>query len=435
MMPLQTILLLATGFFLPPVPAVAPVAQTADHPARVELKADAVVQLGDGAHAVFVAAPLNEAAKDIEPGGPWLGIQFGPVPKPLAAHLGINPEEGQMVLNVVEGSPADGAGIRQYDVITKIDGSPTSANIESFLDVVRGFQPGQTHDFALLRNGNNVQISVTAGTRPDSPAESTYKYEMDFAPFSQGKVFQRGGIIQKDPSGTWNFRALDQLDDLPDNVWKFMPKLHSGDMTFSWKGDDQDAKSFAFTFQGGKKLQISRGENGQITVTKTEEVNGNDTTSTATYANEAEFQAADPDTFKTYKGNVHFELFGDLSLPDFHFGAKGPHGNFLFRKGDDDQAPDVDLDNIMEQSRKMLEHHKMLLKKLPGSSGDPAANAFFFRSKPSVSFEVDPDGAIRVVIRQGDGELIENYDNAAQLQQARPEIYEKYQNLKQAKPE
>jgi hypothetical protein len=432
MMPLQTIILLTTGFYLPPVLTVAPVAQPADHPVIVALKADAqpgdaTVQLGDGAHAVFVSAPMHEATKDIEPGGPWLGIQFGPVPKPLAAQLGIDPEQGQMVLNVVKGSPADGAGIQQYDIITKIDGSVTSANIASFLDVVRGFQPGQTHDFGLIRNGNDTQISVTVGARPDSPAESTYKYKMDIAPFSQGKVFQRGGIIQKDPSGTWNFKSLDQLEDLPDNVWKFMPKLHSGDLAFSWKGDDQDAKNLEFSFKDGKKLQISRDDNGQITVTKTEEVNGNETTSTATYANEDELKAADPEAYKTYKGNVHFELFGDMNLPDFHFGIKGANGNFFF-KGDDGQDPDVDLNKIME-------HHKMLLKKLPGASGDPAANAFFFKSKPSVSFEVDPDGAIRVTIRQDDGELIENYDNAAQLQQARPELYQKYQNLKQAKPE
>ena len=83
----------------------------------------------------------------------------------------------------------------------------------------------------------------------------------------------------------------------------------------------------------------------------------------------------------------------------------------------------------------MLEKHKILLKKFHGASGDATAKAFFIKRKPSVSFEVDSDGAIRVMVRQGDDELIENYDNAAQLEQARPELYEKYQNLKQAQPE
>jgi len=95
MMPLQTIILLTTGFLLPPVLSVVPGAQSVAGP-------------DDGLHAVLVAAPLHEVAEaqNIEAGGPWLGIQFGPVPKPLAAHLGIDPGEGQMVLNVVEGSPS-----------------------------------------------------------------------------------------------------------------------------------------------------------------------------------------------------------------------------------------------------------------------------------------------------------------------------------------
>ena len=421
MMPLQTIILLTTGFLLPPVLSVVPGAQSVAGP-------------DDGLHAVLVAAPLHEVAEaqNIEAGGPWLGIQFGPVPKPLAAHLGIDPGEGQMVLNVVEGSPADEAGIQQYDVILKIDGNPTSADVADFLNVVRGFEPGQTHDFALIRQGNNTQVSVTVGKRPDSTEPPTYKYEAEIGPFSQGKVFQRGGVLQKGPGGTWNFEALDKLNDLP-NIWKLMPKQGAGDMTFAWKGDGRNGNGFQFTLQGGTNLQIKRGEDGQITVTKTEEVNGNKKTSTSTYANEEEFKAADPEAFKAYKGSFQFHVLGDLKFPGLHFGDKGALGGFLF-KGDDGDM-DVDIQRLMEESQKRLKDHHALLKKVPGAYGDAAASALFFTHKPSVSFDVDPDGAIRVTIRQGEDELIENYDNAAQLEDARPELYEKYQNLKQAKPE
>ena len=445
MMPIQTIILLATGFFLPPVVAIEPAPQTADHPVIVKIRLDdqsagASAHFGDVAdlHAVLVeAAPLHEFAevKGIEPGGPWLGIQFGPVSKPLATHLGIDTEEGQMVLNVIEGSPADEAGIQQYDVITKIDGNVTSSDVAGFLEVVRGFGPGQTHDFALVRNGNNIQVSVTVGTRPDSAASSTYKFEMQLAPLSQGKVFQRGGVLQKGADGTWKFEALDQLHDLSANVFKFMPKLGDDDMTFSWRGDTQDAKCFEFIIKDGNCLKIDCDEDGQITVTKTEGEKDNETTSTTTYANAEEFEAADPDAFKTYKGNLHFGFSGDLKFPGLHFSGKGPHANIIFKKGDGTLDLDFDLDRIMEQSKKVLEHHKILLKKVPGSVGDATANAFFFKHKPSVSFEVNSDGTIRVMVRQGDEELIENYDNAAQLEDARPELYEKYQNLKQAKPE
>src|SRR5690606_35025490 len=53
----------------------------------------------------------------------------------------------------------------------------------------------------------------------------------------------------------------------------------------------------------GKEVRIERSEDGTITVTKTER-NGEDAeTSTATYADEDAFAAADPDTYESYKNN------------------------------------------------------------------------------------------------------------------------------------
>src|SRR5258707_12445768 len=62
---------------------------------------------------------LFKHGANIEPGGPWLGIQFGPVSKATVSQLHLS--SGQMVINIHENSPADQAGLQQYDVITAID--------------------------------------------------------------------------------------------------------------------------------------------------------------------------------------------------------------------------------------------------------------------------------------------------------------------------
>src|SRR5262245_18759855 len=89
----------------------------------------------DGGNTFF----FQSAGSDAKPGGPWLGIQFGPVSKPLAAQLRIDAGSGQMVTNVVEGSPADTAGLQQYDIIVNLDGSAASSSMDDFMNIVRGY--------------------------------------------------------------------------------------------------------------------------------------------------------------------------------------------------------------------------------------------------------------------------------------------------------
>ena len=50
----------------------------------------------------------------------WLGVVMVDVPKALSAHLNTG-DEGLMVINVIRDSPADTAGIQQYDVILRVD--------------------------------------------------------------------------------------------------------------------------------------------------------------------------------------------------------------------------------------------------------------------------------------------------------------------------
>src|ERR1043166_1642900 len=136
---------------------------------------------------------LFKHGPNIEPGGPWLGIQFGPVSKATSAQLHLG--SGQLVINIHENSPADQAGLQQYDVITAIDGQNVSSNIDEFLGVVRAFKPGEVHNLGVVRGGQPLQITLTVGTRPEDVGAP--KFRSDDEDFSQGQVFNRGGMLQK----------------------------------------------------------------------------------------------------------------------------------------------------------------------------------------------------------------------------------------------
>jgi len=67
---------------------------------------------------------------------------------------------------VVAGSPADKAGIKSGDVITKIDGRPVSRD-EDLVVAIRAKAPGDTVTFTILRDGNEQTITVTLAANTD----------------------------------------------------------------------------------------------------------------------------------------------------------------------------------------------------------------------------------------------------------------------------
>ncbi|HKQ46977.1 MAG TPA: PDZ domain-containing protein [Phycisphaerae bacterium] len=342
---------------------------------------------------------------NIEPGGPWLGIQFGPVPKPLASHLKIEGEAGQMVLNVAEGSPADTAGLQQFDVITQIDGQQASADIGDFLERVRAFTPNEVHTFSLLRGGQSQQVQVTVGTRPDDFESLEYKYETPMEDLAHGKVFGRGGMLEKDDQGNWVFKGLN-MKDLPD-AFHAIPDV--GDMDFQFNfpipGPDGGDGQQVYVFKNkGETLNIVREQDGRITVTRTKIEDGKKDTTTTTYENEDDLKARDPDAHKSMS----------------HGPAKFGPRKFKFYQ-------DGQWQDALKNSEEAMKHYEDAIRQFHDGKG---GFAFGFH-KPSTSFETTPDGKIRVTIRKGDDELVENYDSAEALRSANPNLFKKYQKFQE----
>jgi serine protease Do len=114
-------------------------------------------------------------------GKAWLGISGVTITPDLAQELGFAPDQrGVLVEQVEQGSPADDAGLRgSYkpvtlngqpfliggDVITAMDGQPIS-QIEDLQALIQQAQPEQESVLTILRDGNEMQVTVTLGTLP-----------------------------------------------------------------------------------------------------------------------------------------------------------------------------------------------------------------------------------------------------------------------------
>jgi len=379
----------------------------------------------------------REGGHNIEAGGPWLGIRFGPVPKPLASHLAIDADAGQMVLNVVDGSPADEAGMERYDVIVKIDGEDVPSGVKDFLDKVRDMEPGVTYGFTVIRGSEQTVTNVTVSERPEDVFSAKYKYEEAVEEFMKCREFRRGGLMEKDDEGNWLFKQFDH-EDMPD-IFKHFPDGHgfNFDFDFSSAFPHSQCKEFLLKSDEGSTLRIESGKDGTITITRTKTENGEETTTTKIYENEDELKADDIDTYNMlHKGPCggKISIFGDADANAFT--GMEPHGHHgIFTLSPDDL--DIDIEAILEgtdgeahERLKELFHGKLDKHKLLGLENlDELKKDVFILRKPRTSFEILSDGKIRVIRRRGSEELVEDFMNAEALKAKRPGLYQKYERL------
>jgi len=98
----------------------------------------------------------------------YLGVGLTELTPELRAHFGVPGDSGTMVSRVEPGSPADKAGIKVGDIVTRIDGNA----VESSWDVsskVRGFDDGQQIPIEVWRNGKaqNLTAAIVQKERPE----------------------------------------------------------------------------------------------------------------------------------------------------------------------------------------------------------------------------------------------------------------------------
>jgi S1-C subfamily serine protease len=127
---------------------------------------------------VNLAKPIMEQALAGEPlARPYIGVRFETIDVQVAEREDLDVTEGaliadtaadqngQSVPGVVPGGPADQAGIEEGDIVIAIEGQALDG--EHPLDaVVSQYSPGEVVTLEVLRDGEELSLEVTLGTRP-----------------------------------------------------------------------------------------------------------------------------------------------------------------------------------------------------------------------------------------------------------------------------
>jgi serine protease Do len=122
---------------------------------------------------VSFAIPINMAVKvaeDLIYEGKvtrgYLGIGIDNVSENLAEALGLPNTEGCLVREVMKNGPASKAGLKDGDIILKVE----DALVQDAADLrirVAELKPGEKYDFEVLRDGKRSTMGIKIGAKPD----------------------------------------------------------------------------------------------------------------------------------------------------------------------------------------------------------------------------------------------------------------------------
>jgi len=105
------------------------------------------------------------AGEDVEHA--YLGVTLSSLDPATAQRLGLSVDAGAYVESVVPGSPADSAGIRQGDIITKFDDTEIASAAQLIIGV-RGHLVGDNVELEIVRDGSTTTIDVELGSDAQS---------------------------------------------------------------------------------------------------------------------------------------------------------------------------------------------------------------------------------------------------------------------------
>lgn len=132
---------------------------------------------GDGVEGMGFAIPISSTTNIVNQlieyqtvKRPYIGISGSEVEESVNKKYNI--PKGVFVKSVEENSPAEKAGIKPSDIITKIEGTEISSVTE--LNRVKNTkQIGDTVTLTIIRNNQEMEIKVELGEMPDEDEETT----------------------------------------------------------------------------------------------------------------------------------------------------------------------------------------------------------------------------------------------------------------------
>jgi hypothetical protein len=100
------------------------------------------------------------------PGGRELGVKVQEVGETLRDQLGLKENEGVLVTEVKPGSIADRAGLKEHDILVKLEGKPVTDRWQFRADILTALGKPE-FDVELLRAGKRQTMKVKTSAKKD----------------------------------------------------------------------------------------------------------------------------------------------------------------------------------------------------------------------------------------------------------------------------
>jgi S1-C subfamily serine protease len=103
----------------------------------------------------------------------WFGIagQTQELSRALGRRLGLDVESGVLVIALVRGGPAEAAGLREGDVVLRLDGKPTPS-VDAIHKLLSRDRIGRIVALQILRDGALRTLSLAVAARPEESARA-----------------------------------------------------------------------------------------------------------------------------------------------------------------------------------------------------------------------------------------------------------------------
>jgi hypothetical protein len=371
--------------------------------------------------------PLNLTAvgEEIDENAGWLGVQIG-LPQP--AEEGAVAPEGIVILNVIEGSPAESAGFQKGDLVTEVDDVDVGSDLEGFVHTIRDAGVDARVKFTVLRDGERRTLATTLASRTEMKPLN-WVFETSPQAIMKDSLRTRAKVLLRGEDGELLFGDLSKIDDLPElpaRILELMPK--SEGKTVQVFVNDGGTTITTEVTTDGQTVAVERTGDGEITVTRSSDETGEQ--SVEQYADEDALAAGDPEAYEVYKNTSSNVIIGvGEDMPTFSF--------------------DVDLEDIDTQVEDALRNLNVEIKSLDdlhehlgalhdldikiGGDGDDVLHRMLLGTrKASRSIHENADGSIDVIIRKGDNELVTHYLDLDDLAERSPDDYDAYLELQSA---
>jgi len=123
-----------------------------------------------------------------------LGVSMYTVTPDIAHSLGLPSAVGALVSQVVDGSPAEQAGIRTGDVITSVNGQPVKSNTE-LRNTIGLLRVGDKVEIGLLRDGKPLRVTAVIADTTTELAGTPASIHKSFEGAVLGDAPDAGGAL------------------------------------------------------------------------------------------------------------------------------------------------------------------------------------------------------------------------------------------------